>query len=152
MSVVEETVLMDGVLTGNAVHNIDPKGRIVIPAKFRGALGSTVFAIKSTDCRCIRVYPEAQFLKMLDKLCKGDVRMTALRRRISGAAEQLKVDSQGRLLVPEEMRLSVGIADKVHMVGMVEWLELWEEKSLVEAEDELTEEEALRMMAELGIA
>lgn len=151
-AVTEEAPLKNKVLTGNAVHNIDPKGRIVIPAKFREALGSTVFAIKSTDGRCIRLYPEVEFLKMLDKLCKGDVRMTALRRKISGAAEQLKVDSQGRLLVPEEMRLSVGISEKVHMVGMVEWLELWEEKSLEQADDELTEEEALRMMAELGIA
>lgn len=152
MSMTEETLFLESVLTGNAVHNIDAKGRIVVPSKFREALGSTVFAIRSTDGRCIRIYPERQFLKMLDKLCKGDVRMTALRRKISGKAEQLKVDSQGRMLVPEEMRLSVGITEKVHMVGMVEWLELWEETSLDEAEEELTEEEALRMMAELGIA
>lgn len=152
MSMTEETLFLESVLTGNAVHNIDAKGRIVVPSKFREALGSTVFAIRSTDGRCIRIYPERQFLKMLDKLCRGDVRMTALRRKISGKAEQLKVDSQGRMLVPEEMRLSVGITEKVHMVGMVEWLELWEETSLDEAEEELTEEEALRMMAELGIA
>lgn len=152
MSMTEESLFLENVLTGNAVHHIDAKGRIVVPSKFRDALGSTVFAIRSTDGRCIRIYPELQFLKMLDKLCKGDVRMTALRRKISGKAEQLKVDSQGRMLVPEEMRLSVGITEKVHMVGMVEWLELWEETSLDEAEDELTDEEALQMMAELGIA
>lgn len=152
MSMAEDMFLSEKVLTGNAVHNIDAKGRIVIPSRFREALGSTVFAIRSADGRCIRIYPEFQFLKMLSKLCNSDVRMTALRRKISGAAEQLKVDSQGRLLVPEEMRLSVGISEKVHMVGMVEWLELWEEKSLDKAEEELTEEEALAMMAELGIA
>lgn len=152
MSMTEDTLLLENVLTGNAVHNIDAKGRIVVPSKFRDALGSAVFAIRSTDGRCIRIYPELQFLKMLDKLCKGDVRMTALRRKISGKAEHLKVDSQGRMLVPEEMRLSVGITEKVHMVGMVEWLELWEETSLDEAENELTDEEALQMMAELGLA
>ena len=149
---MEDIVFTRNALTGNAVHNIDPKGRIIVPAKFREALGSTVFAIRSADGRCIRIYPELQFLRMLDKLCKSDVRMTALRRKISGSAEQLKVDSQGRMLVPEEMRAAVGIGDKVHMVGMIEWLELWEEQSLDEAEEELTDEEALRMMAELGIA
>lgn len=152
MEMMEDIVFTRNALTGNAVHNIDPKGRIIVPAKFREALGSTVFAIRSADGRCIRIYPELQFLRMLDKLCKSDVRMTALRRKISGSAEQLKVDSQGRMLVPEEMRAAVGIGDKVHMVGMIEWLELWEEQSLDEAEEELTDEEALRMMAELGIA
>ena len=78
--------------------------------------------------------------------------MTALRRKISGSAEQLRVDTQGRMLVPEEMRLSVGITEKVHLVGMIEWLELWEEQSLETAEEELSDEEALRMMADLGIA
>lgn len=151
MDTAEQVIFMDNVLTGNAVHTIDAKGRIVVPSKFRDALGTNVFAFRSTD-GCIRVYPELHFLRMLDKLCKGDVHKTALRRKISGRTEQLKIDSQGRLLVPEPMRLAVGITDKVYMVGMVEWLELWEEKSLTEMEEQLSDEEAEEMMAELGMA
>lgn len=152
MDGLEEIVFARKALTGSAVHTIDAKGRIIVPVKFREALGSTVFALKSADGRCIRIYPEIQFLRMLEKLCHSDVRMTALRRKISGSAEQLRVDTQGRMLVPEEMRLSVGITEKVHLVGMIEWLELWEEQSLETAEEELSDEEALRMMADLGIA
>ncbi len=152
MFMEDTSFYMGNILTGNAVHNIDAKGRIIVPAKFREALGSTVFALRSTDGRCIRIYPELQFHKMLAKVCQGDVRKDALRRLISGKAEQLKVDTQGRMLVPEEMRLSVGITEKVHLVGMIEWLELWEEKALSDAEAEVSDEELIAMMADLGIA
>ena len=151
MDMAEGTMLPRDVLTGNAIHTIDAKGRIVVPSKFRDALGYVVFATRSPD-GCIRLYPEFHYLRMLDKLCKGDVSKTALRRRISGRAEQLRIDSQGRLLVPEAMRLAAGITDKVCMVGMVEWLELWDETALAEAEAQLSDEEAERMMAELGMA
>ena len=151
METTGNVLLSRDVLMGNAVHTLDAKGRIVVPSKFREALGTNVFAFRSTD-GCIRVYPELHFLRMLDKLCKGDVHKTALRRKISGRTEQLRIDSQGRMLVPESMRLAVGITDKVYMVGMVEWLELWEGQSLAEAEEQLSDAEAEDMMAELGMA
>ena len=43
-------------LIGNAVHNLDTKGRIVIPAKYREDFGASVYALKGVG-GCIRLYP-----------------------------------------------------------------------------------------------
>ena len=59
-------------LIGNAVHNLDTKGRIVIPAKYREDFGASVYALKGVG-GCIRLYPYEQFMKLVGfqtKLCK----------------------------------------------------------------------------------
>ena len=38
------------------------------------------------------------------------------------------------------------------MVGMFEWLELWNEESFEQADQELTDEEEIKLMAQLGLA
>ncbi len=137
-------------LIGSAVHNLDAKGRIVIPSKYRDDLGSTVFAFKAMD-GCIRIYHRDEFARVLEKLRTGDVNQIMLRRKISGSAEQLTIDSQGRVLLPELLRTKAGITDRVRMVGMIDWIELWNEDGYEQAED-LSYEDEVRCMAELGLA
>ena len=138
-------------LIGSAVHNIDPKGRIVIPAKYRGDLGSTVFVTKGAG-GCLRVYSEAEFMKVLEKLRSGNAQMTILRRKIVASTEQINIDSQGRILISEDLRKEVGIIDKVLMVGMIDWLEFWNEEAMHQNNEQLTSEQELELMAELGLA
>lgn len=138
-------------LVGSVTHNIDPKGRIVIPAKYRSDLGSTVFVTKGLG-GCIRAYSEMEFLKVLEKLRTGNAQMNILRRKIIASTEQLNIDSQGRILISEELRKEVGITDKVRMVGMIDWLEFWNEENMEQHEEQLTPEQELALMSELGLA
>ncbi|MDD6396416.1 MAG: division/cell wall cluster transcriptional repressor MraZ [Acutalibacteraceae bacterium] len=138
-------------LIGSAVHSIDPKGRVVIPAKYRSDLGSTVY-VTSGAGGCIRAYSETEFLKVLDKLRAGNAQMNILRRKILASAEQLNIDAQGRILIPESLRKAAGITDKMRMVGMIDWLEFWNEETMEKGEEELTPEQELALMAELGLA
>ncbi len=138
-------------LIGNAVHNLDTKGRIVIPAKYRDDFGATVFALKGVD-GCIRLYPHEQFMQVLEKVRGGDVTKNHLRRKIMGSVEQISLDAQGRILLSEGLRSEAGITDRVRMVGMYDWLELWNEASLEKADEELSTEDELKLMAELGLA
>jgi DNA-binding transcriptional regulator/RsmH inhibitor MraZ len=78
--------------------------------------------------------------------------MNSLRRKIISSTEQLNIDSQGRILISEELRKSVGITDKVRMVGMIDWLEFWNEETMAQNEDQLTPEQELALMTELGLA
>jgi len=137
-------------LIGSAVHNLDAKGRVVIPAKYRDDLGSTIFAFRSVD-GCIRLYSYEQFQLLLDKLKDSDVSRLALRRKISGSAEQLSIDGQGRILIPELLRKKVGITDKVRMVGMITWIELWNEDGY-DDDDNMTVEEEMQAMAAIGVS
>ena len=138
-------------LIGNAVHNLDTKGRIVIPAKYRDDFGSTVYALYGVK-GCIRLYSYDQFMKATEKLQGADITKDALRRKIFGSVEQISLDAQGRILLSEGLRKKAGITDKVCMVGMFDWLELWKEETLTEKEEELTTEEEIELMAQLGLA
>ena len=138
-------------LIGNAVHNLDTKGRIVIPAKYRDDFGSTVYALYGVK-GCIRLYSYDQFMKATEKLQGADITKDALRRKIFGSVEQISLDAQGRILLSEGLRKKAGITDKVCMVGMYNWLELWNEDRLAEIEKELTTEEELKCMEALGLA
>ena len=138
-------------LIGNAVHNLDTKGRIVIPAKYRDDFGSTVYALYGVK-GCIRLYSYDQFMKATEKLQSADITKDALRRKVFGSVEQISLDAQGRILLSEGLRNKAGITDKVRMVGMFDWLELWKEETLAQKEEELTAEDEIRLMAELGLA
>ncbi|MBQ9900900.1 MAG: hypothetical protein IJM51_00725 [Clostridia bacterium] len=138
-------------LIGSAVHNLDTKGRIVIPAKYRDDFGSSVYALYGVK-GCIRLYSYEQFMKATEKLRDADITKDALRRRVFGSVENISLDTQGRILLSEELRKKAGITDRVRMVGMFGWLELWKEENLSEKEEELTSEEEIRLMAELGLA
>lgn len=138
-------------LVGNAVHNLDTKGRIVIPAKYREDFGASVFALKGVG-GCIRLYPYDQFMKMSAKVREGDVTQLALRRKVFGSVENISLDAQGRILLSDELKKSAGITEKVRMVGMFEWLELWNEESYEQKNEELTDEQEIKLMAELGLA
>lgn len=138
-------------LIGNAVHSLDTKGRLVIPSKYRDDFGSSVYALKGVG-GCIRLYPYEQFLKLTEKVREGDVTQNALRRKVFGSVEHLSLDAQGRVLLSDALKTSAGITDKVRMVGMFDWLELWNEESFEQVDQELTTEEEIRLMAELGLA
>lgn len=138
-------------LIGNAVHSLDTKGRIVIPARYRDDFGSSVFALYGVK-GCIRLYSYEQFMKVTEKVRDGDITKDAFRRKVFGSVEMISLDAQGRILLSEELRKKAGITDRVRMVGMFEWLELWKEESFHQVEEELTTEDEIRIMAELGLA
>lgn len=138
-------------LIGNAVHNLDTKGRVVIPAKYRDDLGLSVFAFIGVE-GCIRIYSAEQFKQVIAKMREGDVYKNSFRRRVMSSVEQISLDSQGRILLSEDLRKQAGITDRVRMIGMIDWLEMWNEESLDEIGDELSHDDEIRFMAELGLA
>ena len=87
---------------GEYQHNVDSKGRIILPAKFRELLGEMFIATKGLD-RCLFIYPKEEWAILEDKLkklpmAKQDAR-AFVRFFFSGAAE-LEFDKQGRVLLP----------------------------------------------------
>ena len=94
-------------LIGNAVHNLDTKGRIVIPAKYREDFGASVYALKGVG-GCIRLYPYEQFMKLSEKVREGDVTQIALRRKVFGSVEHISLDAQGRILLSDDLKKRAG--------------------------------------------
>ena len=92
-------------LMGEFKHNIDAKGRLIMPAKFREALGDTFIVTRGLD-GCLFGYPLSQWELLQEKLkqlplAKKDAR--AFTRFFYSAAMEAELDKQGRINIPQTL-------------------------------------------------
>ena len=114
-------------LIGEYTHNLDPKKRLSIPAKFRKELGSGAVLTRGLD-GCLWLFPSSQWNVLADRIAalpmaKGDTRSFA-RLLLSGASEVV-FDSLGRILVPEYLRAYASLTREVIVAGVGTRLEVW---------------------------
>ncbi|MFA6322354.1 MAG: division/cell wall cluster transcriptional repressor MraZ, partial [Candidatus Buchananbacteria bacterium] len=115
---------------GEYQHNIDEKGRLAVPAKFRKDLKVGAVVTKEVD-DCLSLYPKTEWKKYADKIAslptsKADAR--AFARLKLGSAMDLEVDNQGRMLIPEYLRKDAGLTKKAVIIGLYNRLEIWSEE------------------------
>lgn len=120
-------------LTGEYRNTIDEKGRILIPSKLRSALGdnSTLIITRAVD-PCLWIMLPPFFENIRAKIMDGpgamfDANLRLLQRRIIAPAMECEIDKSGRLLVPPQLRDSVGLQlrEESVMLGISIYLELW---------------------------
>ena len=112
---------------GEYLHTIDGKGRVIIPARFREALGERFIATKGLD-HCLFVYPMSEWTTLEQKLrtlpfTQQDVR-AFVRFFFSGATE-CEVDKQGRILLPANLREYAQLVKDIVLVGVSTRVEIW---------------------------
>lgn len=112
---------------GQFQHSLDPKGRLIIPARFRELLGDTFILTKGLD-RCLFVYPKDEWAVLEQKLkslpfTQKDAR-AFIRFFFSGAVE-IEMDKQGRILVPPQLREYAGIDRDIIIIGVSNRAEIW---------------------------
>lgn len=140
---------------GEYKHNLDDKGRLAIPAKFRGPLKSGAVVTKGLDS-CLFLYTKAQWEKMAQKFAGlpiGQAKARALARHMLGGAMNVDFDSQGRITLPEYLRKFAGLRKKAVVAGLYERLEIWDEAAWDKYKTE-TEKENVAIaeaMGELGM-
>lgn len=115
---------------GRYHHQIDSKGRISVPSKFRDVLSSASderLIITNFD-NCLWAYPIAEWVDLERKVASlpqfGD-EIKALQRVFISAASECQVDKQGRILIPPALREYAGLVRDVVVVGMTKRFELW---------------------------
>lgn len=117
--------------SGNYTHNIDPKGRVTIPAAYREALGEGFTIGLNNDFSAIALYPVEKWQEMSQKLeCipDSDVRGMAYVRLIQAFSfPQQQLDGQGRVLLPAALRKKAGMDKAIRFVGVGRYLEIWDE-------------------------
>ena len=118
-------------LIGEHQHTFDDKGRISLPAKFRKELGSTVVIAPGID-NCLFVFTMKEWKAFADRLSRSD-NASMLRtdnrnfnRLVIGRAVEAGVDSIGRILVPEHLRVHAGLAEAATIIGVMNRLEIWD--------------------------
>lgn len=112
---------------GEYRHSVDEKGRVAVPARFRGQLTEHVVVARWLDA-CIAVFPQAEFQRHAERLSAlplGDPTARAMRRQLFGYSYEVEPDRQGRVLIPQQLRDWAGLADEAVVVGGDDHLELW---------------------------
>ena len=110
---------------GEYQHNIDDKGRIIMPSKFRDKL-SEPFYITIGDNGCLFVYTQSEWEKVENKLnlTTGGNSQKIKRIFFSNACE-CELDKQGRTLIPAKLRQFAGINRDVTVIGVSHKIEIW---------------------------
>jgi len=115
---------------GQHNHTLDDKNRLSLPAKFRKAIGSQVIVTHGLE-NCLFVYTLSEWKKFSEKLSLLSMGQKGARdfsRFLLAGAEEVSVDSTGRILLPEFLRKFAGIKQKVIIAGLHNRLEIWDEK------------------------
>lgn len=113
---------------GEFTHNLDSKGRLTIPAKFRDQLVPGLVVTRNPAGNCLLMMPLDEWERVaarVSALPLTDRQSALLRRALFSAAEDLKPDKQGRILVSQRLRDFAHIDDEVVVAGMNTYIELW---------------------------
>ena len=114
-------------LMGEFHHNIDEKGRLIIPSKFRSELGERLIITKGLD-KCLFVYSETEWNKVMQKV--GSLQFTkknvrAFERTFIGGASIIEFDKQGRINITSPLVHYANIKKECVIIGVSERLEIW---------------------------
>ncbi len=115
-------------LLGRYMHNLDAKGRVIMPSKLRDEIGDTFVVAKGFDS-CLAVYSETEYQNLAQKVLSLPSNLPEtriLRRQILAEAQSCEADKQGRFVVPPVLREMVGIAREVVIVGNGDHAEIWD--------------------------
>lgn len=113
---------------GEFSHNLDDKGRLTIPAKFRDQLMPGLVVTRNPGGSCLLVMPVDEWSRVAERVSAlplTDQRSALLRRALFSAAEDLKPDKQGRILISQRLREFARIDTEIVVAGMNTYLELW---------------------------
>jgi MraZ protein len=112
---------------GEYTHTIDDKGRLTIPAKFRGELAAGLVVTRGFD-KNLMVLTLKEWESMAEKIATrplADESVRAFRRRFFSGAVDLTPDRQGRIVLPPYLREFAAIDGEVVIAGMYNYIELW---------------------------
>ena len=133
---------------GVATFNLDAKGRMAIPAKFRKHLdvcceGRLMVTIDHSD-HCLQLYPLPEWEvveQKLSSLPSLNPQVRRLKRMLLGYATECEMDSNGRILLPAKLREFANLTKSTVMIGQGNKFELWDEKTWNALMDECCEED-----------
>lgn len=142
-------------LLGEYRHNLDTKGRVAIPAKFRERLQGGAIVTRGLD-NCLFVFSARDWETLAEKLIAlplSQANSRAFVRLMLAGASDVSFDSQGRVLVPDYLRSYAGIGREVVITGLYNRIEIWDHARWEEykRKTEGQSEEIAEKLGELGI-
>jgi len=115
-------------LLGTHSYQLDQKGRISLPVRFREVFADGAYLTLGQD-GCLFCFPGAEWTERTRELRSSplsDADGRALARIFFGSAERVDLDTQGRLVIPPRLRAAVGLKKEAVVVGVQDRLEIWD--------------------------
>jgi MraZ protein len=137
---------------GEYNHNLDEKGRLAIPVKFREELKGGAVVTKGLD-GCLFLYSISEWKVLADKLSQlpiSQANTRAFARLMLAGAMDVSLDKQGRIMIPDYLRKYVNLSKKVIINGLYNRLEIWDEETWEEYKKK-TEAESGEIAEQLGV-
>lgn len=144
---------------GEYNHNVDAKGRLILPSRFREEIGSTCVITKGYE-GCLNVYPTEEwdrFVASLGSLSEHNKDARRVLRIFASGASNAEPDKQGRVLLPQNLREYAQLTEEkseVVVVGAFSKIEIWNLeswKNYNQGEDAMSLEEAGENLSSFGL-
>jgi MraZ protein len=145
---------------GTSFHNLDSKGRLIIPARFRDVLKqSSVDGLMISQMDgALSCYAFEEWRKIEERilnLARRSENMRRFRRLFIGGAHECMLDKQARILIPPSLRQYAGLNKGVVLVGVLDHFEIWAKESYTQEDEnlhnDLKNEDLRNEIAELGL-
>ena len=142
-------------LMGEYRHNIDTKGRMIVPSKLREELGEEFVLTRGLD-GCLFGYPMSEWQNLESKLnemplAKKDARTFV--RFFYSAATECELDKQGRINIPSTLRNYATLTKECVVIGVSNRIEIWDEERWQEFSESAEEnfDEIAENMIDFGL-
>ncbi len=142
-------------LLGEYRHNLDSKGRLAIPAKFREKLSAGAIITRGLD-NCLFVFANKEWETLAQKLVAlplSQANSRAFVRLMLAGAMDVEIDSQGRILIPEYLRKYASLKKEAVIAGLYNRIEIWDRENWerYKSKTESASEEIAEKLGQLGI-
>lgn len=145
---------------GSSFHTIDPKGRIIVPTRFREAIkesGTDSIMITRMDS-CLFAYAHDRWAELEQKILhlpEKSEEMRRFQRFFIGGAQDCKCDAQGRVLIPPFLKQYSELEKEIVLVGVLDRFEIWSRENWDREnglqQKDMGNEQVRREIAQLGI-
>ncbi len=134
---------------GTSDHNLDSKGRVILPTEFRAELGESFYITMGFN-RCVQVMSVDEFDRLREQIRQLPAdKALSLQYLLISPAKLVSPNSQGRVSIPQKLRDDAGLSSEVTVVGMDSRIEIWDKETFsefMEQQKKASMKEALELL------
>ena len=127
---------------GSFTHNLDDKGRLMIPRKMREELGYKVYIMKGYE-GSLSLYNEERYQKLVEEFSRLSFNQSKVRdylRLQFASTYEMEVDKLGRVQIPTALLTKYNISKEVLVLGIGDHIEVWDKAKYEEYENGIRDE------------
>ncbi|MBQ1409776.1 MAG: division/cell wall cluster transcriptional repressor MraZ [Oscillospiraceae bacterium] len=110
---------------GKFTHNVDPKGRLFVPAKLREELGDVFYVMIGFE-NSLMVFPESKWEQVNNSFNSVPLSDSVALRYIRSNVARCEPDKQGRFVLPPLLRKFANLTGDVTFLGQGDHAEIWD--------------------------